>query len=57
MYLDIHSHILHNIDDGAKNIDSSISLLKESSHQGISDIILTPHFYPLEMIFSLSSPS
>lgn len=49
MYFDIHSHILHNIDDGAKNIDTSLSLLKESARQGISNIILTPHFYPLDV--------
>ncbi len=47
MYLDIHSHILHNTDDGANNLNVSISLLENSFRQGITDIIATPHFYPL----------
>ena len=45
MYLiDVHSHILHNIDDGAKNIDISIEMLTESFNQGVRKLILTPHF-------------
>ncbi len=47
MYFDIHSHILHNIDDGAKEIKESISLLEELANQGVTDVIATPHFYPL----------
>lgn len=46
MLLDIHSHILPNVDDGAKNIDESICLLKDMLSQGITDVIATPHFYP-----------
>lgn len=46
MIFDIHSHILHNIDDGAKSIDESVALLEEMYLQGITDVIATPHFYP-----------
>lgn len=43
--LDIHSHILPGVDDGAKNIDESLELLRMMKNQGITDVIATPHFY------------
>ncbi len=46
MLLDIHSHILPSVDDGAKNIDDSLILLKMMRSQGITHVIATPHFYP-----------
>ena len=45
MFLDIHSHILHNIDDGAKDLASAVTLLESAFSQGVTDVILTPHFY------------
>lgn len=48
MYLDIHSHILPDMDDGASDLSVSLNMLKESKNQGITDIIATPHFYPLD---------
>lgn len=47
MYLDIHSHILSGIDDGAEDLTISGELLSDIHSQGITDIIATPHFYPL----------
>ncbi len=47
MYLDIHSHILSGIDDGADDLAVSKALLENISLQGITHIIATPHFYPL----------
>lgn len=46
MFFDIHSHILHGVDDGAKDLDESIALLEDMYSQGITDVIATPHFYP-----------
>ena len=46
MLLDIHSHILPAVDDGAQNLDDSLTLLKMMASQGITHIIATPHFYP-----------
>ncbi len=46
MFFDIHSHILHHIDDGAKDLDESVTLLEDMYSQGITDVIATPHFYP-----------
>lgn len=45
-FVDIHSHILPGIDDGAKNIDESIHLIGEMKKLGFSKIIATPHTYP-----------
>lgn len=46
--IDIHSHILPEIDDGAKDIKESIELLEELNKQGVNHVFLTPHFYPME---------
>lgn len=41
---DIHSHLLFGIDDGCKDIGESITLLKAAQEQGITDLVLTPHY-------------
>jgi len=45
-YLDIHSHILPAVDDGASDIQMSVELLEMLKSQGVTDVIATPHFYP-----------
>lgn len=42
--IDIHCHLLFNIDDGSKSIEESISILKSLKELGYSDIIITPHY-------------
>lgn len=42
---DIHSHILFGVDDGADTIDDSIEILKQEYEQGVSNVILTPHYH------------
>lgn len=44
--VDIHSHILPNIDDGAQNFETSVKILQEQFKQGVSIVVATPHFYP-----------
>lgn len=44
--LDIHSHILTSVDDGAKDMQTAVELLELSKQQGVTHIIATPHFYP-----------
>ena len=41
--IDIHSHILYGVDDGAKTINDSIRLIDEMVKQGVTKFILTPH--------------
>ena len=42
--IDFHTHILPNIDDGARNIDETITLIKEAKEVGFDGIILTSHY-------------
>ena len=44
-FVDIHSHILPGIDDGAKDIEESLSLISQMKEMGFSKIIGTPHTY------------
>ena len=41
--VDVHAHILPNLDDGAENLDQSLSLLKELRDLGYQKVIATPH--------------
>ena len=42
--IDLHSHILPGIDDGAKSFDVSLAILKGLREHGVSDVVATPHF-------------
>jgi protein-tyrosine phosphatase len=42
---DMHSHLLPGIDDGAKNIDSSLQLIRGLQTLGYTKLITTPHIY------------
>jgi protein-tyrosine phosphatase len=42
--IDIHCHILHGVDDGAKDLEESVEMARISYVDGIRDIIVTPHF-------------
>ena len=42
--IDIHSHLLFGVDDGAKSLEESIDVLKDLANYGYTDIILTPHY-------------
>ena len=44
-FVDIHSHVLPGIDDGAKDIEESLSLVCQMKDMGFSKIIGTPHTY------------
>lgn len=44
--IDIHTHILSNVDDGAVNMLDSLQALQSAEKAGFTDIILTPHYIP-----------
>jgi protein-tyrosine phosphatase len=44
MKVDIHNHILWNIDDGPKEISETIEMVKNAVAQGITHVIATPHY-------------
>ena len=41
--VDIHSHILYGLDDGAKTLDDSVEMLRIAAEGGTTDIVATPH--------------
>ena len=41
--IDIHTHILPNVDDGADSIDLAIYLLKQEIKEGVTKVVFTPH--------------
>lgn len=46
MFVDIHSHIIPGIDDGAKDIKTAVDMIRLACSSGTSHIIATPHFIP-----------
>ena len=43
--IDFHSHILPGIDDGSRNVETSIGMLRMCKEHGVDTMIATPHFY------------
>ena len=41
--VDIHSHILWGLDDGAETLEESLAMLKLAAESGTTDIVATPH--------------
>ena len=41
--IDIHSHILPLIDDGASSVDQALEMLIQAYEDGTDEIVLTPH--------------
>jgi protein-tyrosine phosphatase len=41
--IDIHSHILWGLDDGAETIEESLAMLQVAAESGTTDIVATPH--------------
>ena len=44
--VDLHTHILPGIDDGARDLQEALSMLAMEQATGVSRIFLTPHFNP-----------
>lgn len=42
--IDIHSHLIYGVDDGAKTLEDSISIIKDLKNWGYTDLIITPHY-------------
>lgn len=43
--IDLHSHIVPGIDDGADSFETSLKMLKIAAEDGIKSIFATPHYY------------
>jgi protein-tyrosine phosphatase len=53
--VDIHSHIVYGVDDGAKTIEDSLAMVRMAADCGTTDIVATPHSdnkyqYDLELV-------
>ena len=46
--IDIHCHILPDVDDGAVDMTESVEMLRIAAECGVTDIIATPHCAPGE---------
>lgn len=44
-FIDIHSHILPQLDDGSKNMEQTLRMLTIAYEEGIRTIIATPHYH------------
>ena len=42
--IDLHSHILPNIDDGSRSIEETFNLIKEAKEVGFEGVVLTSHY-------------
>ena len=42
--IDIHSHIIPGIDDGSKNMEMTLEMLKNAERDGTKEIVATPHY-------------
>lgn len=45
-FVDIHSHLIPGIDDGAKTMDNSLQLIADLEEIGFKQLITTPHVLP-----------
>ena len=41
---DLHNHLLYGIDDGSVDFEQSVELLTGLEQEGVTDIIVTPHY-------------
>ena len=45
-FVDLHTHCLPQMDDGAKDCDMSVRMLQTLKNQGARKVFLTSHYYP-----------
>ena len=42
--IDIHAHVIPNVDDGSKSLEASIKLIEQEIEFGVTDLVCTPHY-------------
>jgi len=61
--IDIHSHILPEIDDGARSLDEAVEMARMAAEDGIEQMVCTPHMFnalssdpqPFEVAYRVSA--
>ncbi|MCW8090404.1 tyrosine-protein phosphatase [Alteromonas sp. ASW11-130] len=43
--IDVHSHIIPGIDDGARNIETSLAMARQTLQAGVNHLVCTPHIH------------
>jgi protein-tyrosine phosphatase len=44
--VDIHSHVLYGVDDGARTLEDSVAMVRLAAEHGTTDLVATPHANP-----------
>lgn len=44
IYMDLHTHIAPDVDDGASDMEESMRMVKMAYHEGVRVIVATPHY-------------
>jgi protein-tyrosine phosphatase len=44
--VDIHSHVLYGMDDGARTLEESLAMVRMAAEHGTTDLVATPHANP-----------
>ena len=45
---DIHMHVIPDVDDGSRNLEESITMLRMSANQGVGTVVATPHSWYID---------
>jgi protein-tyrosine phosphatase len=41
--IDVHSHVLYGLDDGARTLEDSVAMVRLAAEHGTTDLVATPH--------------
>lgn len=47
--IDIHSHLLPDVDDGARSVEQAVEVLRQFAAEGVVAVVLTPHIRASEI--------
>jgi protein-tyrosine phosphatase len=42
--IDLHSHVIPGVDDGARDVEEALAALRAMADEGVSGVVATPHF-------------